>query len=90
MLFLDTGIKEKFVKKAREHGAVVVELSALLTTTMPAMEGAARAVTSELTGVKVMIGSAPVTEHFAHRIGAHGYGQNAPSAVRLARRLVGN
>ena len=39
--------------------------------------------------VKVMIGGAPVTQSFADTIGADGYGENAASAVQLARRLVG-
>jgi 5-methyltetrahydrofolate--homocysteine methyltransferase len=38
--------------------------------------------------VKIMVGGAPVTDAWAHSIGADGYGKDAPSAVELARQLV--
>ena len=82
---------ELFVKTVEESGAQLVGLSALLTTTLPAMEttvGALRE--AELpTQVKVMIGGAPATSTFAKDIGADGYAPDASSAVALARRLVG-
>jgi 5-methyltetrahydrofolate--homocysteine methyltransferase len=39
--------------------------------------------------VKIMVGGAPVDEEFAMRIGADGYGSNAPSGSDLAKKLVG-
>jgi 5-methyltetrahydrofolate--homocysteine methyltransferase len=39
--------------------------------------------------VKIMVGGAPVDAEFAERIGADGYGSNAPTASELAKRLVG-
>jgi methanogenic corrinoid protein MtbC1 len=38
--------------------------------------------------VNIFVGGAPVTQKFADKIGADGYGENAPSAVQLARRAV--
>ncbi|MDE6556295.1 MAG: cobalamin-dependent protein, partial [Duncaniella sp.] len=66
-------------------------MSALLTTTMTYMPVVIAAL--EKAGlrdkVKVMVGGAPVSEHFAEEIGADGYSDNANTAVALARRLVG-
>ena len=82
---------EKFVEVGREKNAQIVGLSALLTTTMPSMKLTVEAF--EAAGlrdkVKILIGGAPVTQRFADEIGADGYGENAPSAVTLARRSLG-
>jgi len=82
---------ERFVEAAKESGAKLVGLSALLTTTLPAMEETVKAVRqAELAGVvRVMVGGAPVTDTFAQQIGADGYAADASSAAALARRLVG-
>jgi 5-methyltetrahydrofolate--homocysteine methyltransferase len=80
---------DRFVSSIRE-GAEVVGLSALLTTTMPAMEAAIKAV--EASGlrnqVKIIVGGAPVTEDYARRIGADGYAADAGQAANLIRRLI--
>ena len=81
---------EKFIAAARESHADVIALSALLTTTMPAMKTTIDAIrASGLTGIKVMIGGAPITQEYADQIGADGYSPDAASAVDLALRLVG-
>jgi 5-methyltetrahydrofolate--homocysteine methyltransferase len=81
---------ERFVETVEESGAQVVGLSALLTTTLPAMEATVSALREAgPVRVKVMIGGAPVTSAFASSIGADGYAPDASSAVALARRLVG-
>jgi 5-methyltetrahydrofolate--homocysteine methyltransferase len=82
---------EKFVETAKEKNANLVALSALLTTTMPAMKSVVDALTSNGTRdqVKVIIGGAPVTQQYADEIGADGYSDNANGAVHLARELVG-
>jgi 5-methyltetrahydrofolate--homocysteine methyltransferase len=81
---------ERFVETVEESGAQVVGLSALLTTTLPAMEATVSALREAgPVKVKVMIGGAPVTSAFASSIGADGYAADASSAVALARRLVG-
>ena len=80
---------EKFVAAAKEHNAQLVGLSALLTTTMPAMRttvDAFRAAGMNL--VKIMIGGAPITQDFADEIGADGYSPDAASAVDTALKLV--
>ncbi len=81
---------EKFVQAAKEKKAQVVGLSALLTTTMPAMKATIEALKGAgLKGqVKVMIGGAPITQTFADEIGAEGYGETAAAAVGLAKRLI--
>jgi 5-methyltetrahydrofolate--homocysteine methyltransferase len=81
---------ERFAEVAKESGAKLVGLSALLTTTLPAMEATVKAIRqAELAGVvQVMIGGAPVTDSFAQQIGADGYAPDASSAVALARRLM--
>jgi len=71
--------------------AQIVCLSALLTVTMPAMRTTIEAFRAAgvRERVKVMVGGAPVTAQYARDIGADGYGENANTAVLLARRLVG-
>ncbi len=80
---------DKFVAAAREHGARVVGLSALLTTTMPAMKRTVEALKADgAIDARVVIGGAPVTEAFARDIGADGFAPDAASAVQLVRGLV--
>jgi trimethylamine corrinoid protein len=80
-----------FVEKAREVGADIVGLSALLTTTMlnqgKVVESFQEAGLREK--VKVIVGGAPVSPSWAEEIGADGYSENAVGAVALAKRLVG-
>ena len=89
---IDVGINvpaEKFIKAVKEHEAQLVALSALLTTTMPAMKTTVDAFkTAGVNNVKIMIGGAPVTQQFADEIGANGYSADAASAVDLAKELV--
>ena len=65
-------------------------MSALLTTTMPSMKKCIEALQEAgLRGqVKVLIGGAPVTEAYAHQIGADGYAPDASSAARKAKALM--
>jgi 5-methyltetrahydrofolate--homocysteine methyltransferase len=80
---------EVFVAKAREHGARLVGVSALLTTTMVGMKDVVDGIRAAgLADVRVVVGGAPVTAEFAARIGADGYAPDAASAVALARRVV--
>jgi len=80
---------EKFVKAASDHNADVVALSALLTTTMPAMEATIVAIKEAGIAAKTIIGGAPVTEAYADQIGADGYSEDAPGAVMTAREIMG-
>jgi 5-methyltetrahydrofolate--homocysteine methyltransferase len=81
---------EAFVAAAREHGASLVGVSALLTTTMVGMKDVVAAVrAADLPGVKVIVGGAPVTAEYAAAIGADGYAPDAASAVEAAKAAVG-
>lgn len=81
---------EKFISAAKENNASIIALSALLTTTMPAMKTTIDAIRAAgLTSVKVMIGGAPISQEYADQIGADGYSPDAASAVDLALKLVG-
>ena len=66
----------------------VIALSALLTTTMPAMETTIKAVKEAGLSARTIIGGAPVTQTFADQIGADGYSADAPGAVRLVKTMV--
>ena len=80
---------EKFVAAAKAHNAQVIGLSALLTTTMPAMKDTVKAVRDAgLKNVKVLIGGAPITQEFADQIGADGFAPDAASAVDLVNKLL--
>ena len=80
---------EKFAAAARESNAQVIGLSALLTTTMPAMKTTIQAIKAAgLKNVKVIIGGAPITKQYADEIGADGYAPDAASAVDVARQLM--
>jgi 5-methyltetrahydrofolate--homocysteine methyltransferase len=81
---------EKFVETVKDRKTQVVALSALLTTTMPAMKDTIE--TLKAAGlrdkVQIMIGGAPVTQNYCDEIGADGYAPDAASAVDKARELL--
>ena len=81
---------EKYVEAVRNQGAQIVAMSALLTTTMPAIKNTIDALSAAgMRGqVKVMIGGAPVTQNYADQIGADGFAPDASRAVTTARELV--
>ena len=80
---------DQFVAAIRD-GVDVVGLSALLTTTMPAIENTIRAI--EESGlrerIKIIVGGAPVTAEYARQVGADGYAADASQAATLARELI--
>jgi len=82
---------EKFCAAVVEHGAHIVGISALMTTTMPAMKRTIDALHKAglREQVKVMIGGAPVSQAFAEEIGADGYARDSTLAVVKAKELVG-
>jgi len=91
---IDLGVDvpfEHFAVKAKEVGADLVGVSALLTTTMAGQKDVVEALTRHglRPRVKVMVGGAPVTESWAREIGADGYGRDALAAVALAKSLLG-
>jgi 5-methyltetrahydrofolate--homocysteine methyltransferase len=80
---------EKFAAAVREHKPSLVGMSALLTTTMKAMQPTIEAIEDIglRTQVKVLVGGAPITEDFAKSIGADGYAADASRAVAIAKSL---
>jgi 5-methyltetrahydrofolate--homocysteine methyltransferase len=90
----DVGIDsppEKFIEAVKSHNAGILALSALLTVAMPEMKKVIEACQQAgiRNRIKIIIGGAPITQSFANEIGADGYGENAISAVTLARSLLG-
>jgi 5-methyltetrahydrofolate--homocysteine methyltransferase len=90
---IDLGVAvtpEQFITAIQTREANLVGLSALLTTTMPAMKETleAFAASGVRDRIKVMIGGAPVTQGFANSIGADGFAENASMAVSVAKMLI--
>ena len=90
---IDLGVDvpaEKFIECMKENpDCKIVALSALLTTTMPAIMSTIDAIVAAglRDTVKIMIGGAPVTQAFADEVGADGYSEDAASAAELANKL---
>lgn len=78
---------EVFVEKIKETGATIVGLSALLTTTMPAMDHTIKAIKEAGLDTKILVGGAPVSQEYADRIGADGYSTDAPGCVQLVKKF---
>ncbi len=90
---IDLGVDvdpDKFIDTARASKVDIIAMSALLTTTMPSMKTTIEALKAAgvRDGLKIMIGGAPITQEFADEIGADAYGDNASTAVSIARSLV--
>jgi 5-methyltetrahydrofolate--homocysteine methyltransferase len=81
---------EEFVEAVKKEKPSILGMSALLTTTMRAMENTIKALDEAgiRDSVKVIIGGAPVTASFAEQIGADGYAPNAAAASELAKNLL--
>lgn len=90
---IDLGVDlsvEQVVTKVAEVKPHILGLSALLTTTMPEMENAIKALKEAglREKVKVMVGGAPLNQAFADSIGADGYAKDAAEAVKMARVMI--
>ena len=88
---IDLGVDvpvEKFVAAAEEEGVVIVACSALLTTTMPALEATVAALKATGKAYKVMVGGAPITQEFADKVGADAYTSDAASAAKKAKEII--
>ncbi|MCD7833503.1 MAG: corrinoid protein [Lachnospiraceae bacterium] len=82
---------DKVIEAYKENpDTKIICLSALLTTTMPAMKATVAALNESdfRSNIKVMVGGAPITQEFADEIGADGYSEDAASAASLAKSLV--
>ncbi len=90
---VDLGIDvppEKFIESVQEQGVQVICMSALLTTTMPAMKTTVDALKEAGLSdrVRTMVGGAPITQAYADQIGANGYAPDAASAADQAKELI--
>ena len=90
---IDLGVDvspERFAAAVTEHNAQFLCLSALLTTTMVQMEDTIKELEAQniRDRVKVLVGGAPVTDHFAEEIGADGYAPDSSTAVEVAKSFL--
>ena len=85
---IDLGVNCDIAKyeEGVKQGATIVGCSSLLTTTMPYMKEVVEHFKG--TGVKVIIGGAPVTQTYADEIGADGYSEDANGAVKLVDSIL--
>ena len=72
----------------QQTGAKLIGLSALMTTTVPAMEETIALLHDQAPGCKVMVGGAVLNAEYAQRIGADAYARDAMEAVRCAEALL--
>jgi 5-methyltetrahydrofolate--homocysteine methyltransferase len=86
-LGVDVGA-EGFLRSAEKHTADIVCMSALLTTTRPAMAATVRILQERCPRTRTMVGGASVTRGFAEQVGATAYSADAPGAVEEARRIM--
>jgi len=80
----------KVVEKAREVGADIIAMSALLTTTMVHQQDVIEALEDVgiRSKVKVLVGGAPVTKDWVKQIGADGYSEDAIGAINVAKQVL--
>ena len=78
---------ETIVDTVIKENISLVGLSALMTTTVPAMEETIKLLRKTVPDCKVMVGGAVMTEEYAAMIGADSYGTDAMSAVRYAEKV---
>lgn len=81
---------ETVVRAAQEENIRLVGLSALMTTTLPAMEETVRQLRQLKTPPQVMVGGAVVTADYARAMGADFYAKDARAAVEIARKVFGS
>lgn len=81
--------KERILTAARESGAMLVGLSALMTTTVAAMQEAISLLKKEIPDVKIMVGGAVLTEDYAKEIGADYYAKDAMEGIKVAELVYG-
>ena len=75
--------------EAKEHGVKLVGLSALMTTTLGAMEETIQLVKQSCPDCKIVVGGAVLTADYAEKIGADFYAKDAMETVAVAKEVVG-
>jgi len=78
----------KIVEEAVRNKVDIVAISAMLTTTMLAMEPAIKEIKKSDAKIKIMVGGAPITIEFAEKIAADGFAPDSLRAVDLAKNLL--
>ena len=78
---------EEISHSAKICGCKIVGLSALMTTTVPAMEETVKLLKKEIPDIKVMVGGAVLNGEYAKQIGADFYGRDAMEAVKIANTV---
>ena len=78
---------EKIAEAVSEHNAHILGLSALMTTTVPAMEETIKLVKKLSPDTKIIVGGAVLTKEYADLIGADKYAKDAMAAVRYAEKF---
>ena len=79
---------ETVAEAVHRTGAKLVGLSALMTTTVPAMEETIKLLRKEAPDVKIVVGGAVLTQEYADKIGADHYAKDAMATVRYACEQV--
>ena len=79
---------EAVVEEAVRLHAPIVGLSALMTTTVPAMEATIRALRKSAPWCKIVVGGAVLTAEYAQQIGADHYAKDAMETVRYAEAFL--
>jgi len=88
---IDLGVDvpaSKFVDAAVEKNADLIGVSALMTSSMLRIKDVIALAREKGVRAKIMIGGGPVTQEYAHQVGADGYGEDAVAAVRMAVELT--
>lgn len=79
---------EKFIDAVERENPDIVGLSAMLTTTMIAMQKTVKILKERFQSKLIIVGGAPVSQNFANEIGADGYARNAIEAVGLCKKIL--
>ncbi|MHB9093722.1 MAG: cobalamin-dependent protein, partial [Eubacteriales bacterium] len=77
-----------FIEKVKELNADIIGSSTLMTTTLPGQKALQEAIRAAGLKVKTMVGGAATNQHWADKIGANAYGENATEAVQKAKELI--
>ncbi|OFY65795.1 MAG: cobalamin-binding protein [Bacteroidetes bacterium RBG_13_43_22] len=86
-LGVDVGT-DKFLNAIGENPGAVIGLSALLTTTMENMKKTVSAIREKHSGLKILVGGAPVTKEYCEKIGADFYSPDPQGAVNFLNQIV--
>ena len=82
---------QKFIDEVREKKPDILGFSAMLTTTMPFMGRIIKALEAGglRSGIKVIVGGAPVTQDYANYIGADAYAHDGGKSAKVCKQLLG-